>query len=378
VLDAEPDGGRTGEMPLSKLRNGSEWVAGVSLADKFASVTLTEKLDVPGWVPLLRGDCNNTEPTALLRPNEVFVCTVFNIAVESYPKSAASIAGAAVVEGNSGTKQVVLTISLDKAPLLPVGIAYTTANVSALAPADYVATSGTVTIPAGQTSATIAVTVNGETLGEANETFRLILSAAEGATLATSEAVVTIENDDDTTPPAIAAKANVIVETRAAPIAVLYTSPTATDLLDGKAVVNCTPRSGTLLPFGTTGVKCTAQDLNGNVASSGFSIIVRTPTTTGAVTNPGTSTALTTVGAGRRVRVSAGGFAPGSAVELSWIGPAGEVTFVDSVVAGADGRIDALTKVPPTAAVGPSQMTAIGTDATGAEFVRAWKLTVAP
>ena len=379
LLDAEPNGGRTAEMPLSKLRNGSEWVAGVSLRDKFASVTLSEKLEVPGWIPLIGGDCNNvTDPTAVLRPGSVFTCSVLNLSIEAYPKPAASIAGAAVVEGNTGTRQVLLTISLDAAPLLPVRMAYATANGSAIAPADYVAKSGTVTIPAGQTTATVTVTVNGEILGEANETFRLILSALEGATSGASEAIVTIVNDDDATPPAIAAKSNVIVETRAAPIAVLYTAPTATDLLDGKAVVDCTPKSGALLPFGTTGVKCTAQDLNGNIGSSGFSIIVRTPTTTGAVTNPGNSTALTTVGAGRRVRVSAGGFAPGSAVALSWIGPSGEVTHVDGVVAGADGRIDTLVKVPSTAALGPSQMTAVGIDAAAAEFVRAWKLTVTP
>jgi hypothetical protein len=63
-------------------------------------------------------------------------------------------------------------------------------------------------------------------------------------------------------------------------------------------------------------------------------------------------------------------------VRLLWIGPAGETTFVDGVLAGADGRIDVFTKVPKTAASGPSQMTAAGTDVAGDEFVRAWKLTV--
>jgi hypothetical protein len=334
-------------------------------------------MDAPGWVPLVSGDCNASQDRArLLRRGHAFTCTVFNIAVEAYPKPAASIAGTAVVEGNTGTKQVVLTVTLDEAPLLPVRIGYTTANGSATAPADYVAKSGSLTIPAGQMTATLSVTVNGEILGETSETFRVILSSVEGATLGIGEASVTIANDDDTTPPVIAPKSDVIVETRAAPIAVLYTAPTAIDLLDGRTVVNCTPKSGALLPFGTTGVKCTAQDRNGNVASSGFTVIVRTPTTTGAVTNPGNSTPLTKAGAGRRVRVSAGGFAPGSTVELTWIGPSGEATFVDRVFAGVHGRIDALTKVPATAAAGPSQMTALGIDATGTEFVRAWKLTL--
>jgi hypothetical protein len=377
MLDAEPNGGRTAEMPLSKLRNGTEWVAGVTRGDKVARVTITEKIDVPGWLPLVSGDCNRPkDPSAVLRPGQAFTCTVFNMAVEAYPKPDASISGVAVVEGNAGTKQVVLTVALDYAPLMPVRIAYATANGTAAAPADYLPTAGTLTFTAGQMTATLSVTVNGEILGETNETFRVVLSSAEGANLDVVEATVTIVNDDDTTPPVIAAKSTVIVETRAAPIAVPYTSPTATDLKDGKAIVECTPKSGALLPFGTTGVKCTAQDFNGNVGSSGFSIIVRTPTTTGAVTNPGNGKLLTQAGAGRRVRVSAGGFAPHSRVRLLWIGPAGETTLVDGVLAGADGRIDVFTKVPKTAASGPSQMTAAGTDVAGDEFVRAWKLTV--
>ena len=39
--------------------------------------------------------------------------------------------------------------------------------------------------------------------------------------------------------------------------------------------------------FGTTPVTCTAQDSIGNVATSTFNVVVRQPTTPGAVTNPG-------------------------------------------------------------------------------------------
>jgi hypothetical protein len=147
-------------------------------------------------------------------------------------------------------------------------------------------------------------------------------------------------------------------------------------LLDGAVTVSCLPKSGALFPFGTTQVRCSSTDRNGNVANSSFNVTVRTPTTTGAVTNPGTATALTSVAPGRRVRVSAGGFAPGSTVELRWMDPTGAEIPVAMTTAGADGRFDAVVSVPVNAPAGPGQMTATGVDSSGAEFVRGWLLTV--
>ena len=63
-------------------------------------------------------------------------------------------------------------------------VQYSTANVTAAAGSDYVAKSGTVTIPAGQTSATLNVAVTGDRLAEPTETFAVNLSAATNATLA--------------------------------------------------------------------------------------------------------------------------------------------------------------------------------------------------
>jgi hypothetical protein len=231
------------------------------------------------------------------------------------------------------------------------------------------------TVAAGQTSASITVTVIGETLGEPNETLSVVLTGIAGATIANGTGVITILNDDDTTPPVIAAKGDVVVETRSAPIAVPYTNPKATDLLDGDVAVTCQAKSGSLFSFGSTAVKCSALDKNGNQGLSMFNIVVRTPTTSGAVTTPGNSTPLTQVSPGRRVRVSAGGFAPGSTVDLRWM--AGEdVMAVATADVGADGRFDAAVKVPQSAPLGAGQMTAVGIDATGTEFIRGWILQV--
>src|SRR5262249_58519849 len=61
---------------------------------------------------------------------------------------------------------------------------------------DYRATSGTMTFNPGQTSKTIAVTVNGDTNVEPDETFFVNLSNPTNAGLSNSQGVGTILNDD--------------------------------------------------------------------------------------------------------------------------------------------------------------------------------------
>ena len=75
-------------------------------------------------------------------------------------------------------------------------VAYATANGTATAGSDYVAASGTLTFLAGQTSKTVAVTVNGDAAVEADETFTVNLSGAAGATIADAQGGGTITNDD--------------------------------------------------------------------------------------------------------------------------------------------------------------------------------------
>ena len=57
--------------------------------------------------------------------------------------------------------------------------------------------------------------------------------------------------------------------------------------VDGAVAVSCQPPSGSLFFFGRRSVDCSAADQAGNEAVSSFSVLVTTPTTPGAVTNPG-------------------------------------------------------------------------------------------
>jgi hypothetical protein len=71
-----------------------------------------------------------------------------------------------------------------------------TTDGTATAGVDYGSAGGRLTIPAGVTSATVDVTVNGDTRYEPNETFSVALSAPADASIGDGDAVGTIVNDD--------------------------------------------------------------------------------------------------------------------------------------------------------------------------------------
>jgi len=107
-----------------------------------------------------------------------------------------SVGDATIVEGDSGTKQMVFTVSLSQAATGPVTVNYATANGTATAGQDYAAKAGTITFAAGETQKTVSIAVTGDNAAELNETFGLNLSAPTGATLADGAAVGTIVTDD--------------------------------------------------------------------------------------------------------------------------------------------------------------------------------------
>jgi hypothetical protein len=107
-----------------------------------------------------------------------------------------SIAPASLVEGNTGTAAMTFTVSLPVASASAVSVHYATSDGTAHAPGDYTSKTGSVTIPAGATSATFTVSVVGDRLDERNETFTVTLSSPSGATLGTATATGTIVDDD--------------------------------------------------------------------------------------------------------------------------------------------------------------------------------------
>ena len=118
------------------------------------------------------------------------------------PVSHFSINSVALTEGDAGTTNLTFTISYTGTKN-NISVDWATANGTATAGADYVASSGTATFTiAGATSQTINIPVNGDLLDEANETFTVNLSnptPAATADITTPTGTGTI-NDNDPTP----------------------------------------------------------------------------------------------------------------------------------------------------------------------------------
>ncbi len=93
-------------------------------------------------------------------------------------------------------RTVNVTLSLSRAAGEPVTVSYSTANGSATAGSDYASASGTVTFDAGETSETISVAVNGDRIGEANETVLINLSQVQGGVIADGQGLLTIADDE--------------------------------------------------------------------------------------------------------------------------------------------------------------------------------------
>jgi probable HAF family extracellular repeat protein len=107
-----------------------------------------------------------------------------------------SIGDATVIEGGAGTANAVFTATLSAPASGPVTVHFATGNGTASAGSDYSARSGTLTFAPGQTTATVAVAVNGDTVGEPNETFQVSLSQPVGAVIADGQGVGTIVDDE--------------------------------------------------------------------------------------------------------------------------------------------------------------------------------------
>ena len=87
-------------------------------------------------------------------------------------------------------------VNLPVASSKPVTVAYATQDLTAIAGQDYVATSGQVTIPAGDTQAIVTVTVNGDAVDDSSEHFALKITGVTNATLAGDSQAICVILDD--------------------------------------------------------------------------------------------------------------------------------------------------------------------------------------
>jgi hypothetical protein len=150
--------------------------------------------------PLVQGSEYTVSISVTYQGEMAPTVTEWKFTAESEPLI--SIGNASVVEGNARARLVRLTVSLSKPYVEPVTVSYATVAHTATAGSDFVAKSGTLTIPAGGTSGVITIQVKGDKVAEQQETFTVMLSNAVHAKRWRTQGIATIINDDNPTDPA--------------------------------------------------------------------------------------------------------------------------------------------------------------------------------
>jgi hypothetical protein len=116
--------------------------------------------------------------------------------VDNDPTPGLVINNVTVIEVDAGTVTATFTATLSAASNKVVTVDYATSDVTATAPADYTAASGTLTFSPGVTTRTVPIAVQGDLLNEASETYRVTLSNPVNATITTATGTGTITDND--------------------------------------------------------------------------------------------------------------------------------------------------------------------------------------
>lgn len=137
------------------------------------------------------------------------------------------------VEGGLGTSgNALLEVRLSNPSSQTITVAFSTADATATAGIDYVATSGTLTFNPGETVKSIAVEVLGDNIDEQNEQIFVNLTNPTNATVGTVPGFVTILDDDN---PTVSVSDASVIEgntgTRNAVFTVTLSAPTVQDVL---------------------------------------------------------------------------------------------------------------------------------------------------
>lgn len=126
----------------------------------------------------------------------LFAIMAFVSCEEEVIKVDMSVLGVEKLEGNSGETEFLFTIQLAAVSTADVTFSYATRDENATAGEDYVATSGTATIPMGELTTTIPVTVLGDNTWEQEETFIFEIFDADNANITTAITRGEIMNED--------------------------------------------------------------------------------------------------------------------------------------------------------------------------------------
>jgi len=178
---------------------GSDYVAKTSLAQSIPAGETTKTFTVT-----INGDtteeANETLYVNLTNSNATIADSQGRATILNDDGPTLSISDVSTAEGNSGTKTMTFVARLSEPAAGAVTFNIATSNSTATAGTDYVAKSLTAqSIAAGNLTKYFTVTVNGDTTSEQNETFKVTMTNAVGASLYNPQAIGTILNDEGPT-----------------------------------------------------------------------------------------------------------------------------------------------------------------------------------
>ncbi len=225
-----------------------------------------------GWA----GGCSGASATCNVTVNGLtsVTATFMPDAVTAYVADGASYEGQA-----TKTHALKFNVVLSAVRSASTSVNYSTVDATATAGADYVAKTGSVSIPAGKTSATISITVDGDNAVEGPESFGLAINSVAGAASGTTQATATILDDDTSVTPSVSVGDATLVEgnsgTQLAVFPVTLTAPLAattpvqysTQNLSATSGSDYTAKSGTVsIPAGAVSAKISIVVKGDNVA----------------------------------------------------------------------------------------------------------------
>jgi hypothetical protein len=163
--------------------------------------------------------------------------------VDDDPTPGLSVAPVSVVEGDSLTTSVQVSVGLTNPSSQTVTAKLATSDGTATAPGDYSAvTNRTITFSPGQTTQTTSLTVIADSVDELDEKFGVVLSDPLNATLSAATADVTIVDDDG---PALTVGDASAAEGASLSFPISLSAPTVQDVAGSCATSNATATAGT-------------------------------------------------------------------------------------------------------------------------------------
>jgi Calx-beta domain-containing protein len=121
-------------------------------------------------------------------PPALYGSVRYNSAISLVPRF--GVGNAAALKGNAGTSDSSVLLALSMPSSAPVSVQYATQDGSAIQGIDYVATTGSVTLPPGVTTQTITIPIIGDRKVRGSKIFKVLLNNPSGAPLGDRSASV--------------------------------------------------------------------------------------------------------------------------------------------------------------------------------------------